>query len=218
MNGNLLGLISKFYKSIINLGSTADLICCNGTRINFSFLGQSVILTSHSLVECDILCDEIAIMVKGEILCTESPGALREKYGSGYKINLKVGSESSELKVKEFIAQNFAKYKFIEHKYSWLKYRVEGKISSILTLMDIAKTQQLVESFTIDVASLEDIFLQITQREGFEELTDNVPNIIDENKDAEADHIDVTGVQIEGEDDVPDPANYEPPQEIVEKL
>ena len=175
------------------------------------FLGQSVVLTSHSLVECDVLCDNIAIMVEGDILCTESPAELRQKYGSGYKINLKMGPESTEQKVNDFINQNFNNNKFIEHKYNWIKYRVEGKISSILTLLDIAKTQQIIDSFTIDVASLEDIFLQITQKEGNEVIRESKLDIADTVDDG----INVDDVKIDSED-VPDAAQYDPPPENVQ--
>jgi ABC-type multidrug transport system ATPase subunit len=39
--------------------------------------GQSVLLTSHSLVEVQELCDRLAIMVQGKIVASGTPAALR---------------------------------------------------------------------------------------------------------------------------------------------
>ena len=185
----------------------------------YLFSGQSIVLTSHSLVECDILCDKIAIMVQGDILCKDSPGALREKYGSGYKINLKINEKSTEQKVNEYVKQNFSDIKFIEHKYNWLKYRVKGKISSILTILDTAKSQELVESFTIDVASLEDIFLQITQNKDFDmdwsATTDIESGSVEADKNDSTVNVDEVNID---DKDVPEAASYDPPKELGTKL
>ncbi len=44
--------------------------------------GQSVILTSHSLVECEELCDRLAIMVRGLVVATGTPAQLRNIHRS----------------------------------------------------------------------------------------------------------------------------------------
>ena len=35
--------------------------------------GQSVVLTSHSMEECEALCDRLAIMVSGQFQCLGGP-------------------------------------------------------------------------------------------------------------------------------------------------
>ena len=47
--------------------------------VKFFIPGKSVLLTSHSLVEVDELCDRLAIMVKGEIVSMGTPAALRKE-------------------------------------------------------------------------------------------------------------------------------------------
>jgi ABC-type multidrug transport system ATPase subunit len=41
--------------------------------------GQSVLLTTHSMAECEVLCSRVAIMVNGRLMCLGSPQRLKEK-------------------------------------------------------------------------------------------------------------------------------------------
>ena len=52
--------------------------------------GRSVILTSHSMEECEALCNRLAIMVNGQFRCLGSCQHLKNKYGDGYTIIVKV--------------------------------------------------------------------------------------------------------------------------------
>mmetsp|Transcript_10158 Transcript_10158/g.13971 ORF Transcript_10158/g.13971 Transcript_10158/m.13971 type:complete len:252 (+) Transcript_10158:4785-5540(+) len=48
----------------------------------------SLILTTHSMEECEALCTRIGIMVGGALRCLGSGQRLRSKYGSGYQIEV----------------------------------------------------------------------------------------------------------------------------------
>ncbi|XP_065294718.1 phospholipid-transporting ATPase ABCA3-like [Dermacentor albipictus] len=52
--------------------------------------GCSIILTSHSMEECEAMCSRLAIMVNGRLCCLGSPQHLKNKFGSGYSIMIKV--------------------------------------------------------------------------------------------------------------------------------
>jgi ABC-type multidrug transport system ATPase subunit len=73
--------------------------------------GQSIVLTSHryasrkytnfvllimiiSMDECEALCSRLAIMVGGRMVCVGPIGHLKQKYGQGYTLMVKVTSES----------------------------------------------------------------------------------------------------------------------------
>jgi len=55
----------------------------------------SVILTTHSMEECEALCPRIAIMAGGKFKCLGSAQRLKSRFGQGYQMELKV-SESVE--------------------------------------------------------------------------------------------------------------------------
>ena len=50
--------------------------------------GQSVLLTTHSMAECEALCSRVGIMVNGSLQCLGSPQQLKSKHGQGYRLKL----------------------------------------------------------------------------------------------------------------------------------
>lgn len=56
----------------------------------------SVILTTHSMEECEALCPRIGIMANGRLRCLGSAQHLKNKFGQGYQLELKVNIIDSE--------------------------------------------------------------------------------------------------------------------------
>ncbi|KAL7554951.1 hypothetical protein ACHAWF_018531 [Thalassiosira exigua] len=56
----------------------------------------SVILTTHSMEECEALCPRIGIMAGGKLRCLGSAQHLKERFGQGYQIEVKVKHPDSE--------------------------------------------------------------------------------------------------------------------------
>jgi ATP-binding cassette subfamily A (ABC1) protein 3 len=52
--------------------------------------GRSIVLTSHSMEECEALCTRLAIMVNGHFKCLGGIQHLKSKYGSGFYLQAKV--------------------------------------------------------------------------------------------------------------------------------
>jgi len=50
---------------------------------------SSIVLTTHSMIEAESLCDNIGIMVNGKLVCFGSTQDLKNKYGQGYLITIK---------------------------------------------------------------------------------------------------------------------------------
>lgn len=57
---------------------------------------KSVILTTHSMEEADILSDRISILVKGRLKCIGTSIYLKDSYGSGYRVALNVFDGKAE--------------------------------------------------------------------------------------------------------------------------
>ena len=64
-----------------------------------------MVLTTHSMAECEALCSRVAIMVNGEFHCLGSPQQLKSTYGHGYRLKLRVAGQVEP--VKEFIGHAF---------------------------------------------------------------------------------------------------------------
>ena len=69
--------------------------------------GRTIILSSHSMDEVEVLCTRIGIMMNGEMKCLGSPQYLKNKFGKTIVVTLKlkkiVINDASKCKVKRFI-------------------------------------------------------------------------------------------------------------------
>jgi len=50
----------------------------------------SIILTTHSMEEAEALSNKLGIMVEGNLKCIGAPQSLKEKYGNGYEVEIKI--------------------------------------------------------------------------------------------------------------------------------
>ena len=48
--------------------------------------GQSIVLTSHSMDECEALCTRLGIMIEGRMQCLGSPQHLRSRFGRSFSV------------------------------------------------------------------------------------------------------------------------------------
>ena len=56
----------------------------------------SIILTTHSMEECEALCGRVGIMVDGRLRCLGSVQHLKSRFGKGYQFEVKLVAESAE--------------------------------------------------------------------------------------------------------------------------
>lgn len=52
--------------------------------------GKTIVLTSHSMEECEALCTRLAFMMNGEFKCLGSPQYLKNKFSNGFLLRIKV--------------------------------------------------------------------------------------------------------------------------------
>ena len=57
---------------------------------------SAVIITTHSMEEAEALCTKMGIMVAGEFKCFGSSQHIKDKFGTGYEIELKIRTLSEE--------------------------------------------------------------------------------------------------------------------------
>ena len=94
-----------------------------------SIMGRksSIIMTTHSMDEAETLCKRMGIMVNGEFACLGKAYEIKNKYGYGYELNLRIKPMSEELEDELF----FNKYN-IDKK---MKVNIEN-INNILELIN----------------------------------------------------------------------------------
>ena len=58
--------------------------------------GRSIVLTTHSMEECEALCARLGVMVEGTLRCLGPIQTLKSTYGQGYKLDLRLDLERSQ--------------------------------------------------------------------------------------------------------------------------
>jgi ABC-2 type transport system ATP-binding protein len=56
----------------------------------------AIILTTHAMEEADVLCDRVAILDQGRILCENSPAVLKHELETGEKVELEADHEITD--------------------------------------------------------------------------------------------------------------------------
>uniref|UniRef100_H2Z856 ABC transporter domain-containing protein n=1 Tax=Ciona savignyi TaxID=51511 RepID=H2Z856_CIOSA len=131
--------------------------------------GCSIVITSHSMEECEALCTRLAIMVNGKLRCMGGPQHLKSKFGEGYVIEVKVKS-NAEL-AKSQIEASFPGSTLKDEHQGMLTYHVpqcktdgsDLKISMVFELMEESKSQSNIGDYTVSQTSLEQVFLGLVR-------------------------------------------------------
>ena len=88
--------------------------------------GQAVILTSHSMEECDELCARLGIMVNGQFQCFGPSRYLKQKFGQGFTILVKLNTQGQTLDESFSTMESFKKH--IINKFDGCLVKDEHKV------------------------------------------------------------------------------------------
>ncbi|KAH9528515.1 phospholipid-transporting ATPase ABCA3 [Dermatophagoides farinae] len=137
--------------------------------------GCSIILTSHSMDECEALCDRIAIMAAGHFECIGSTQYLRTKFGQGYSLIIKLNPDivaENDLyldQVQESIEDRLPSAVLRDIHQTLLFYHIppESDVTwaSLFRAMEEAKSNLQLEDYQVGDTTLEQIFLSFAKKQ-----------------------------------------------------
>uniref|UniRef100_A0A673HW69 P-type phospholipid transporter n=1 Tax=Sinocyclocheilus rhinocerous TaxID=307959 RepID=A0A673HW69_9TELE len=135
--------------------------------------GRSVVLTSHSMEECEALCTRMAIMVNGRFRCLGSVQHLKNKFGDGYTIILRVAGADPQLEpVMEFIEQELPGSTLKEKHRNMLQYQLPSSLTSlsrIFSLLSKNKEQLHIEDYSVSQTTLDQVFVNFAKDQSDED-------------------------------------------------
>ncbi|XP_076998238.1 ATP-binding cassette sub-family A member 17-like isoform X4 [Tamandua tetradactyla] len=138
-----------------------------GTVARVRKSGKAIVITSHSMEECEALCTRLAIMVQGQFKCLGSPQHLKSKFGSGYSLRAKVRNDRQKEALEKFKAfvnltfpgcvledehQGMVHYHLPSYGLSWAK---------VFGTLERAKEEYSLDDYSVSQITLEDIFLSL---------------------------------------------------------
>ncbi|XP_048208118.1 retinal-specific phospholipid-transporting ATPase ABCA4 [Perognathus longimembris pacificus] len=133
--------------------------------------GRAVVLTSHSMEECEALCTRLAIMVKGTFQCLGTIQHLKYKFGDGYIVTMKIKSPKDDLlpdlnPVEQFFQGNFPGSVQRERHYNMLQYQVSSSsLARIFQLLISHKDSLLIEEYSVTQTTLDQVFVNFAKQQ-----------------------------------------------------
>ncbi|ORX34331.1 P-loop containing nucleoside triphosphate hydrolase protein [Piromyces finnis] len=102
---------------------------------------SALIMTTHSMEEAEQLCDRLAILVNGRLICIGSPEHLKMKYGKGYILELQCNDvDQFHSEVMERISNNRGKY----------EVKMTKKLGLVFERMEEYKKKGLVNDYSFN--------------------------------------------------------------------
>ncbi|XP_077133900.1 retinal-specific phospholipid-transporting ATPase ABCA4 [Ranitomeya variabilis] len=133
--------------------------------------GRAVVLTSHSMEECEALCTRLAIMVQGTFKCLGTIQHLKYKFGDGYIVTLKIRAQTPGLApdpgpAEKFILANFPGSLQREKHYNTLQYQISSSsLAKIFQLLISNKDTLHIEEYSVSQTTLDQVFVNFAKQQ-----------------------------------------------------
>uniref|UniRef100_A0A8C4Z4Y0 ATP-binding cassette, sub-family A (ABC1), member 2 n=1 Tax=Gadus morhua TaxID=8049 RepID=A0A8C4Z4Y0_GADMO len=130
--------------------------------------GRSVVLTSHSMEECEALCTRLGIMVNGRFKCLGSIQHLKNRFGDGYMITVRTKSSSSVKEVVRFFNRNFPEAVLKERHHTKVQFQLQSDRLSLAQVF--SKMEQVVEvlgieDYSVSQTTLDNVFVNFAKKQ-----------------------------------------------------
>ncbi|KAI8349326.1 P-loop containing nucleoside triphosphate hydrolase protein, partial [Mortierella sp. GBAus27b] len=143
--------------------------------INRVKVNRTVVLTTHSMEEADILSDRIAIMTTGRLRCIGTSLHLKELYGSGFRLNISSKPGQLEEACQSVISQllqgtryrridkftNASTFEFDLQQQQIDPKTGKGQLSRIFSTLSQPGAFPDIEDWGVSQTTLEDVFIKI---------------------------------------------------------
>ncbi|KAM6269041.1 glucosylceramide transporter ABCA12 [Porphyrio hochstetteri] len=141
----------------------------------------SVILTSHSMEECEALCTRLAIMVNGSFQCIGSLQHIKSRFGRGFTVKMHLNSNtvSTEM-LTEFMKLHFPNTCLKDRHFNMVEYHVPvsaGGVANIFDLLESSKAAFNIRHFSVSQTTLEEVFINFAKDQADPDSMDAGPDV-----------------------------------------
>ncbi|KAM4533545.1 retinal-specific phospholipid-transporting ATPase ABCA4-like [Odontesthes bonariensis] len=136
---------------------------------------RAVVLTSHSMEECEALCTRLAIMVNGSFKCLGTIQHLKYKFGDGYVVTMKIraakpGCAPDLNPAEAFMESTFPGCIQREKHYNTLQYKVSSSSLARIFQMVLANKDKLhIEDYSVSQTTLDQVFVNFAKQQSRED-------------------------------------------------
>ncbi|KEG07296.1 putative ATP-binding cassette transporter ABCA1 [Trypanosoma grayi] len=127
----------------------------------------SVVLTTHNLEEVEALADTVAIMVDGSLRCIGDKVHLKNKYGSGYEMHIRIARAEAGEAIERFVNDVFpgaTLNEFRGHRFVYALPR-DTALSDAFRILQMNKEALGITDYSVSQTSIEQVFLRVSGEE-----------------------------------------------------
>ncbi|KAM8795014.1 LOW QUALITY PROTEIN: phospholipid-transporting ATPase ABCA7 [Eudromia elegans] len=133
--------------------------------------GRSVVLTSHSMEECEALCTRMAIMVNGRFRCLGSVQHLKNRFGDGYTVVVRAGGRGPA-PVERALRCQLPGLVLQERHGALLRCRLPAAAASLATVFSVLAAQRGpcgIQDYSVSQTTLDQVFVQFAKEQSDED-------------------------------------------------
>ncbi|XP_053900841.1 glucosylceramide transporter ABCA12 [Malaclemys terrapin pileata] len=127
----------------------------------------SVILTSHSMEECEALCTRLAIMVNGRFQCLGSLQHIKSRFGRGFTVKMHLMSSAvSTEALTELMQSHFPNTCLKDRHLNTVEYHVPISAGGVANIFDLLETNKIafkIRHFSVSQTTLEEVFINFAK-------------------------------------------------------
>ncbi|CAN7974909.1 unnamed protein product [Ixodes persulcatus] len=131
--------------------------------------GRSVILTSHSMEECEALCTRLAIMVNGHFKCLGSIQHLKNRFGEGYCITARTkGASHDAISAWFHRVLKLCGCQLQEQHFNMLQYELKSEnisLAYVFCQMEQALGELPIEEYSVCQNTLDNVFINFVKQQ-----------------------------------------------------
>lgn len=132
-------------------------------------VGRSTVITSHSMEECEALCDRIGIMQDGRLLCIGTPAHLRARFGDTYQLDVTLvplRTKQNKEAMVQYMQSYFPGASCVEQVGFHQRWKVPRETTSLAPLFESAQKLQdqgVVQYYALSETTIGQIFVDLAR-------------------------------------------------------
>ncbi|XP_017334205.1 phospholipid-transporting ATPase ABCA1 isoform X2 [Ictalurus punctatus] len=131
--------------------------------------GRAVVLTSHSMEECEALCTRMAIMVNGRFQCLGSVQHLKNRFGDGYTVILRLPASAPDPGAMDaYIKSCFPGIELKERHHNVLHYQLPTRACSlahVFSVLSNSRKELRIAEYSVSQTTLDQVFVNFAKEQ-----------------------------------------------------
>jgi len=128
----------------------------------------SVILTTHSMEECEALAHRIGIMVNGGLACLGSLQHLKSRFGAFWQMELQSSDEKNAEEAKTLVKALSPEAELLEWHRGHFLFKLPSAqvpLAKVFKVVEAAKERLSIIDYSVSQCTLEQIFLAFAKHQ-----------------------------------------------------